>query len=394
MSVPNELTFVVVGEDVAIVDFLVQTGRAAVKATAIGSIDLVDTVAEACPEAILVDLGSEPMAVLDQVERLPAPRPVLLVLGPDEKHVMLRAMRLGAREYVSPDAEGKDQLVHAIERVLKERRSHTPEQGDAPLIAVMGSKGGVGTTFASCQIAASLARGGGTVAVLDGHLRLGDVALYYDIEPRYTMADLTSEAERVDSAYLENVLASHRCGVDILAAPERPEQADAISVAHLDRALGLLRSRSDWVVADTPRNFTDHSVHLIDRASTLVLVTTPDVPALNHTRLHLDLLQRLGLPPERVRVVLNRFERKAPIQPDELAEFLGRPFAAQIVNDFSNASLCINEGKTAWEINSRSAVTASLEHLAVEIHDWCGRPRPTEPRSARTGLLGRLRRKN
>jgi pilus assembly protein CpaE len=387
----TQLSFVVATEQSGLVELLEQSGRAQVKAVVNQDGDMLSAVARCRPEALLVDLGDEPSGMLDLLERIPAPRPVLLVYGPDDKDVMLNAMRLGARDYITPGNEAKDDLLVALERILRERGPEAGKSHLAPLLAVMGAKGGVGTTFVACQLAAGLAHRGAKVAMVDGHLRLGDVALYFDLHPRYTITSLASAAEGLDAAYLHTVLASHRCGVQVLAAPERPEEADAIQPSHIDHALSILRSENDWVVVDTPREFDERSVHLLDQANSILVVTTCDVPALNHTRLQLDLLQRLGHSPHRVHVVVNRMDKNAPVQGKEIADFLDRKWDVRLPNDYVSASGCVNEGRPLWELAPKSALREAMDGLTAATHAWCDRPMPEE--TERKGLFDRLRRK-
>jgi pilus assembly protein CpaE len=387
----TQLSFVVATEQSGLVELLEQSGRAQVKAVVNEDGDMLSAVARCRPEALLVDLGDEPSGMLDLLERIPAPRPVLLVYGPDDKDVMLNAMRLGARDYITPGNEAKDDLLVALERILRERGPEAGKSHLAPLLAVMGAKGGVGTTFVACQLAAGLAHRGAKVAIVDGHLRLGDVALYFDLHPRYTITSLASAAEGLDAAYLHTVLASHRCGVQVLAAPERPEEADSIQATHIDHALSILRAENDWVVVDTPREFDERSVHLLDQANSILVVTTCDVPALNHTRLQLDLLQRLGHSPHRVHVVVNRMDKNAPVQGKEIADFLDRKWDVRLPNDYVSASGCVNEGRPLWELAPKSALREAMDGLTAATHGWCDRPLPEE--TERKGLFDRLRRK-
>jgi pilus assembly protein CpaE len=388
----TQLGFVVATEQSSLVELLEQSGRARVTAVVDDPSELLAALARHRPEALLADLGREPDRVLELLERIPSPRPLLVVCGPDDKDVILRAMRIGAREYVTPGREAKDDLLLALERILRERRPDAAARR-APLLAVMGAKGGVGTTFVACQVAAGLAHRGAKVAVVDGHLRLGDVALYLDLHPRYTMTALASADGALDASYLQTVLAPHRSGVLVLAAPERPAEAEVISVRHLDAAFGLLRSENDWVIVDTPREFDERSIHLLDQASAILLVTTGDVPALNHTRLQLDLLQRLGHSPHCVHVIVNRMDRNTPVGGKEIAQFLDRGFDVRLPNDYANASTCVNEGRTLWELAPKSALREALDRLTAAAHDWCERPLGDDGRQGAKGLLGRLRRR-
>lgn len=350
--------------------------------------EIAGAVARHRPDALLVALGENPLAALATVEKLPAPRPLLFFCGPDDSQLILQAMRLGAREYIAPAPDEKDQLLAAVERVAREVNGSTPSPS-APLIAVTGAKGGVGTSFLACQLAASFARLGTRPVLVDGQLRRGDVALYLDLTPRYTFASLASCGDGIDPTYLNTTLTEHSSGVQVLAAPRRPEEADGVGVECVRGVRDLLREEFDWVIWDTPQDFEDRSLFVLDQAALLLLVTTPDVPAMNHTKMQLELLERLGRSADQVRIVVNRIDRSASVSMRAAQDFLGRPVDATLPNDFPRASACVEEGRTLDEMASRSSLARSFGELALLAHSWCGM---SPPALERKGLLGRLKR--
>jgi pilus assembly protein CpaE len=349
--------------------------------------DLVRTVELEHPDALLIALGDNPEAAFATLEKLPNPRPLLFFCGPDDSQSILQAMRMGAREYIAPAPDEKDQLLAAVERAARESSGSSTLQ-PAPLIAVTGAKGGVGTSFVACQLAASLAKFGGRTALVDGQLRRGDVSLYFDLTPHFSFASLANRSEAIDPTFLETILVGHSSGVQVLAAPKYPEEADVIDLECVDTVTRLLRSEFDWVVWDTPQDLEDCSSYVFDRATTVLIVTTPDVPALNHTRRQLELLKRLGHPAERIRVVVNRIQNNASVSPRAAADFLERPVDACIPNDFPRVSACLEEGRTLFDTAPRSALAKALGELAIQTHTWCDRPSPAP---AQRGLLDRIR---
>jgi len=393
----DRLVFVVASEKGDIAELLAQSEGADLR-EAVGEIELLaEALQRIRPDALLVDLGADPAQVLPYVERLRAPRPLLVFYGPDDSTLIRRAMQLGAREYLTDGGDAKGELVAAVERLVRERKRGDAGTEVAPMVAVMGAKGGVGATFVACQLAAGLAYRGSRVAVADMNLRLGDVALYFDLRPQYTMASLAAAQGRLDAAFLDTVLARHpSSGVHVLGAPDRPEEADAIPVAQTDKALALLREAYDWVVVDIAPDFDDRSVHVLDRASHILIVTTCDVPALNHTRLQLGLLKRLGHAPHKIRVAVNRMDAKAPVQARQIEEFLHRKCDMQIPNDYPTASICVNEGRPLWEAAPKSPLCAAFARVADATHEWCGVPLPepgrNEKRRGLRHLLSRRRR--
>ena len=388
----SQLTFIVLSRDEATHEALAAAGHTEVIALVRDPAALDALMKRRRPDALLVDLRVEARAALDAVARLPAPRPVLLAIGPDDRELMLRSMRLGAREYLPPPFEPERDLPQALERILLDQDSSGKPAAPSPLVAVMGAKGGVGATFLACQLGAALARERHKAAVVDLNLRLGDVALYFDLQPRYGMSNLVIEDATIDVAYLETILSAHASGARVLAAPDHPEDADAIRAEHLARALPLLRRANDWVIADLSRALDDATLVALEGADLVLLVTAPDVPTLHHTRQYLELFRRLGLSEERVRVLLNRSERRASVTGSDVTRFLGRKVDLRIPNDYALALSCVNEGRSVFTVGRRRDLAQAIDQLARHTHSWCGVPvRERSSRPVLARIFGRRR---
>jgi pilus assembly protein CpaE len=349
-----------------------ETGEAEVVASLREPGELREAVTNQRPDVLLVDLGQQPEGLLDRLESLPTPRPVLLFVGSGEDtQLILRAMRLGAREFFPGDLpEGA--LKAVIHRLRIESAPTASIQRNAPVVAVMGAKGGVGATVLACQLADALQKGGARTAVMDLNLPLGDVALYLDINPQYTFGDVAAESELFDATYLQSVLQRHPSGLQILASPERAEDAEFINAHHMERALSFLRSDFDWVVCDVSRKWDDVALRALELADLIYLVTVKDVPTLSHARQCLGLLERLGIPRDKVRLVANRDSRSDAITEKDYAGFLGRAPDVHIPNDYEAISSVLNQGTTVTGRASARGLRDAFAKLVAQTHEWCG----------------------
>ena len=253
----------------------------------------------------------------------------------------------------------------------------------------MGAKGGAGATVVACQLAASLQRSGAHTAIVDLNLPLGDVALYCDVQPTYTMAHIGRETQRLDATYLRTLLHAARNGVELLAAPARAEEAELVRGPHVERVLELLRRDFDWIVLDVSRSWGEPTVRALDLVDQILLVTLMDVPALHHARQHLDLLERLGHTGSRVRLVANRCSKTDAINDRDVAAFLERTPDFRIPNDYQTTLAAVNRGLSVSEVAPRSALARSYDQLAEALSGWCGERRAEKPESESTGGLAR-----
>ncbi len=357
--------------------------------------ELIAAVGAQTPDLVIADLGDDAERVLDMLDKLPTPRPRLIAIGPkDQSGTILRAMRMGVRDYLDADPT-EDDLRSAVLRVAAELvpRAGAAAQAKAHparVVAVMGAKGGVGATVVACQLAASLRARGARTALVDLNLPLGDAALYFDVQPAYTLANIARESDRLDATYLRTLLSGKPNGVQILASPVHAEEAELVRGAHVERALNLLRGDFDWVVLDLSRTWSEPTVRALDLADLILLVTLMDVPTLHHTRKHIDLLERLGHSGARIRLIANRHSSVDAVTDKDVAEFLERKPDYQIPNDFPTTLAAVNRGVSVAEIAPRSALARAYNELTHALHGWFGAAAPAaaEPSS---GALARVR---
>lgn len=351
---------------------LAASGHVHVAAVVSEAEDLAAAVREHGPDALFADLGLAPHATLDLLDRLPAPRPTLVVCGPqDDSQLILRAMKQGAKEFFPPEPS-REAIRELVDRLVLENRPTLPAGRLAPVLAVMGAKGGVGATVVACQLAAALQATGGRTVIVDLNYPLGDVALHFDVRPTYTLAHVAKQGEDLDATYLRGLLQGHRSGVQILAAPERVEEAEGVRGSHVERVVSILRQEFAWVVLDVSRSWNEASVRALDLASEILLITSLDVPTLNHARQHLDLLRRLGHSDAKIHPIANRYSKRDAVTDKEFANFLGRSPDMHLPNDYANTVSSVNEGRPLGEVAPRSALHLAFVALAKAAHGWSG----------------------
>ena len=183
------------------------------------------------------------------------------------------------------------------------------------------------------------------VALVDGNLQFGDVAVFMNEQGKNTIVDLAPRADELDPEIVEDVMLKHAAsGLHILAAPSRPEYAEKVSSGQFAKVLEYLRQMYAYVIVDTATLLTDVTLAAIDVSDLLVLVTTQDIPSIKNCRLFLDLSQTLGIERERILFVMNRFDKRINITPDRVTENLKQEVVSVIPFDEQTVTKAVNRG--------------------------------------------------
>jgi pilus assembly protein CpaE len=391
-----ETSFIVYADNeeqaVAITGQLESVQGVRVVSIATDPIALANDLLIASPTALFLELGEKSDVVLDAYESCPEPRPALILRGEQgDTDLLLRAMRLGAKEFFGTDMTTED-LNTCIDKLRPQTTPTTPPgTKNGVVFAIAGAKGGLGSSTVSCQLASALARHG-RVAIVDLELRSGDVSLFFDVKPSYTLADL-GDGEKLDITYLRTILETHSCGVRILAAPEEIEDVELVDVHHLEHVITLLQEDFDWIILDVPKGWDEISLRAADLCDQFLLVTDFEVPALRHTRRHLDILGRLGHS-KKVRIIANREGDRVSVSAKDIEAFLNRAPDAVIPNDFPSAAASIDRGQPVSTVAPRSKLAKAFKTLAEDVHEWVGQDRPSQPkRNSFDNFLGKMKRR-
>jgi pilus assembly protein CpaE len=249
-------------------------------------------------------------------------RPVVALYEGTPNGFMQRAFEAGADDLISLPQEPA-QLRFSLEKALARRRG--PAAGTAaPMITVLGPKGGTGKTLTSCNLAVSLAQLGASAVVVDLDLQFGDVGLALGLSPERTIYDLASSGGSLDGEKIDGFLAKHPSGARALLAPVRPDQAAAIDPAFLREVYDLLRAQHDFVIVDTPPAFSPEVIATIDASSHLCLVGMLDALSLKDTKIGLETLAQMGYDPRAFTLVLNRADTDVGISQADVERLLGR----------------------------------------------------------------------
>jgi pilus assembly protein CpaE len=291
-------------------------------------------------------------------------RPVVVLYTGSPNGFVRRVFEVGADDIISLPADPEN-MQFAIEKVLARRSGGQASSGiaTAPLICVLGPKGGTGKTLTTCNLAVSLAGFGQRVAIVDLDLQFGDVSLSLGIAPDRTIHDLAKSGGSLDAEKLDGYLMTHSSGVRLLAAPTRPDHAGAITVEFLRDVYAVLRATYDYVIVDTPPGFTPEVIASIDNSTQICMIGALDSLSLKNTKLGLETLSLMGYDSDRIKLVLNRADTRVGITREDVRAIVGREPDTVVPSD-RDVPRAVNEGTPVALTKPRSDVAVAFRELA------------------------------
>jgi pilus assembly protein CpaE len=331
-----------------------------------GARDLQEFLAQSSDIVIVAcgEYSDNTSELVDRAVKQRPDRPVVVLAEGSPNGRLRQAFEAGADDVLAlpQSAEG---IRFALEKVIARRHgsAHVKGTPTAPLICVLGPKGGTGKTLVSANLAVALAQRGRKVVLVDLDLQFGDVGLSLGLVPERTIYDLAKAGQPYDHDKLDRHLIPHSSGVKVLVGPTRPDHASAISVEFLRDVYASLRTMCDVVIVDTSPSFTPEVIATIDVSTSACVVGMLDALSLKNTKLGLETLDLMGYPPERVSLVLNRADSRVGITPDDVTAIMGREPDILIPSD-REIPRSVNEGTPIVASREKSEAAKSFRDLA------------------------------
>jgi pilus assembly protein CpaE len=349
---------------------------------------------ETRPDVVLMDINMPDMDGITATEkiraRLPATQIVILSVQSDANY-MRQAMLAGARDFL-PKPPDLDDLTSAIRRAgemahqekQKEAASsyaavqgaRVPGTGQlifAPsyrgkVVLIYGPKGGTGSTTVTTNLAVALHTAEEPVVVVDSRLQFGDLSFFFNEQTKTNISDLTTRVDELDPDVVEDVLLTHEdTGIKILAAPPRPEQAEAVDGSSFVAVINYLRSIFQYIIIDTGSGLDDVTLAAIDTADLVTVVTTQDIPSIKNVRLFLDLLIALGYPNQQVFLAMNKYDKRRTVTPERVAEIAKSEVVSVIPLDERLVTPAMDRGIPFLSQNRSNPVAKGILDLAEAV---------------------------
>ncbi len=322
------------------------------------------------PTALIINFAQigDPGLKLVQSVTTECPKSAVICASRDASpDLILRSLRVGARDFIRLPISEED-LATVFERTTQFSidNAETEHNKRGRAIAVFSSKGGCGCSLIATNLAMLQ---NSPTALVDLNLQSGDLELLLGVKPKFSLADVVENRDRLDDALLTSYLTPRSKNVSLLAAPIKAESAEDIEPRHIYEVMELLRQRFDFVIIDTPHSFDAVTISALDHADQILMVLTLEIHAIRSTRRALEIFDRLGYPRKKIRLVVNRWTKNNELDQKQVESFLGERVVGFVQSDYRAAVNSINLGQPLVESAPASRVTADLRAIAAKLFE-------------------------
>lgn len=293
-----------------------------VRAVAKSPSELVDLTARLEPDVVFVHetLGIEPVTqtIRDIMSRRPATA-ILQVSQVRSASTVIKAMEDGARgvvaypfayEDVSTRVLAATEWGEQMKAVLAGAAVTNSSRGQ--VVAVVGAKGGVGTTTVASHLAYDYLRDNPheRVCLVDVDIEKGDVGAIFEVRQSVSIADVAKISGDLSPVVVHDAVIEHESGLHLLLAPLDVREGEFVSPEALRAIVALLRRDFDLVILDGGGHVSPAQAAIVELAGECLVVTTPDVLSMRALRRRMIAWEALGVREEAAfKVLVNKVDR-------------------------------------------------------------------------------------
>jgi pilus assembly protein CpaE len=296
----------------------------------------------------------------------------------------------GVSEYLIAPVNALD-IVRAVCGLF----SHADAKPVGRIIAVVGAKGGVGSSTVAHNVAWAIARDLSLDAVVtDLDLAFGTAGLDFNQDPPQGIADAVFSPDRIDTGFVDRLLSKCTDHLSLLAAPATLDRVYDFSAEAFDGVMDALRTNIPCVLLDVPHQWSAWTKRLLVSADDILVVASPDLANLRNAKNIVDLLKSARPNDHRPFYCLNQVgvPKRPEIAPADFAKALEDDPLAVIPFDPQMFGAAANNGQMIAEVSANHKTAEMFRQLAQIL---TGRAEVKRSRSALASLpfLGRLMKK-
>lgn len=354
------------------------------------------------PRVAVVDFTADsefdPLTVVEQLHTIEPKLPVLALGRKSAAETLMIALRAGAKDFIDLDAPNNDaQQILLRSDEQSEAKIDTGQQGH--VVAVLGSRAGVGATTFSVNLAAQLRRhSGNEILLLDFGLPLGDGQIHLPCEEKQGTMDFVEcvrNVRRFDSNLARTAFKRNpETGLALLSLPRNIADLREISSQDALKFLNLIKSFFATAVIDLC-GFTNHDfvANLLYTADTIIVLTDQCVPKVVSCSELLKALADRGVNSDRINLVFNQHDASLSLTADHVVGKLNPKRWFTIPSRRSQLIEAVNLGRVLSLSDPRDPYSKAVHHIASEVGLMSSAASSSAPAiaSLTDGLSGLLR---
>jgi pilus assembly protein CpaE len=238
-------------------------------------------------------------------------------------------------------------------------------------IAAFSPKGGTGATTVAVNLSVALQeQTGSPVLLVDADLRTADVDIFLSVLSKHSIYNLLDYGQNLDEDLLDRVVTKHVSGISVLRGDPSLQFDIPVESGQMNDLIKALSSVwSGYIVVNTSDGLDRWTVEILDAVDTVLVVTTPELPALRATRNFLDLADAAADSSGKWQLVLSSYQGSKVLPIADIEASIRHSVKATIAEDIAAASISINRGMPLMMSNRKSPIAQDVMALAKKLTD-------------------------
>jgi pilus assembly protein CpaE len=252
------------------------------------------------------------------------------------------------------------------------------------VVAIIGAKGGVGSSTIAHNVAWSIASGLDTSTIIaDLDLGFGTAGLDYNQDPPQGIAEAVFAPDRVDANLVDRLLSKCSDNLSLLAAPATLDRLYDFPETAFDSIIDVVRASTPCIILDLPHAWTAWTRRMLVGADEVIIVAAPDLANLRNAKNMLDNIRSARPNDHQPKLILNGVGllKRPEIAVADFTKTVELEPLAVIPHDAKLFGAAANNGQMIAEIDANGKIAEIFSDLARAITG------KGEIRRAKRGLL-------
>ena len=152
-----------------------------------------------------------------------------------------------------------------------------------------------------------------------------------------------------------------------MLSPFHPEEAELITGEHIKKVLHLLADNYDEVIVDCHGGYDDRTLEVLEAADTILIVIVPEIGPLMSTSRFMDLVTKLQLSPEKLKLILNRSDSKVGLEVADIERALKNKITYKLVSGGRDVTISANKGIPLVTSAPNHPLSLGIKQIAEDL---------------------------